>query len=238
MAVGTPYKIAADTGATTSSTDASVTTNALAHSGDTLFVWCATRLTNKAIISSISGPTGGTVEIVSLVNPSVTAAISIARQHLTADYASASALTVTLNLASTRKATGAFAVPGLADQVVDVSSTNSGTTGNPDTGTSGASSLADAIAIGVFQHNASAGTDTGTPGTGYTELSDFIVGASSWCQGYVEYQILTATGTQDATFTPTATTTNWTALLGVWDGVSGGGGAVTPRQLAALGVGT
>lgn len=243
MAIGTPYSIAATVALTTSSTDASITTNALAHSGDTIYVWCAQRLTNAAVYNSLTGATGGTVEFVTRKHSTNAEGVSICRQHLTSDLASGSVLTGTLDLTTSRKVVGAFAVPGVADLTVDTTDTGAdGTTGTPTGGTTGTPSLADAISIAIFQHNTTANTETGTQdGThSYTEIGDLAVGASSWSGGYAEYKVLSSAAAQSGIFyTPSVTTTTaWVALTAVWIGISGGGGGgATLRDLGTLGVG-
>lgn len=236
MAVGTPYKVAADVALTTASTNANITTNAIAHSGDTLFVWVANRLTNATTISTVTGYTGGTPEILNKQFAGGVDAISVYRVKLTADIPSGTTLAVTLAASSSRKCVGAFAVPGLADANVDqTDGGTTGTTGNPTTGaTPSAQSLADAISIAFYQHTTTGSTETGTPAGGYTEIGEKAVGASSWSAGYVQYKVLSATAVQGpVAYTPSlSTTNNYVGLLGVWVGVSGS--ASTDADTASL----
>lgn len=238
MSIGTPYKVAAEAALTTNSTDASITTNAPANAGDTLFVWVAQRLGNAAQIASVSGPVGGTGEIVPRKHLSNAQAVSVYRVKLTSTLASGSVITVTLDASTSRKVVGAFAVPGLADVAKDTWDTGAqGGTGNPTTGTTGTPSAADSIAIAFYQHSTTGSTETGTVAAGWTKIGEKAVGTSSQGAGFVQYKILAAAAAQGpVAYTPSlSTTVAWVCELVVWKAA---GGATVTGAAALTGTGS
>lgn len=234
MSVGTPYLIAPTGGDRVSSSSASLTTNVALNAGDTAFIGVAGNA--NITLSSITNATADEVQS----STSSAMSVSVGRCGLGgAGLASGTALTLNFSAAVTAKCYFAFGVPGLALASVDQVGAASNSTGTPTVSTSAAQTDADAIALGFFGHNPTAGGGTGTPGGSYTELIDAFTGITSpnITNIYVEYLILTSTGTQTATYTPTqVTTVPWAGLLLVSDGSGGGGGggATSPASLKRL----
>jgi hypothetical protein len=215
--VGTPYTVAANVSDTTNTATATIVTNVDVQAGDTLFIGAACRLGTAAVISSLTGVTLN--EVVGHTHPTNPLGASLARVYCATLLPAGTSIGVTFSAATTRKGLFAFAVPGVGNDPVDQDAGADGTTGTPTLSTPSPQTSANAIAIAVFARVAVANTDVGTPGAGFTEQADFIVGASTFDHAYGEWDVLTSNASPTtASYTPSDTTHNWAAVLGVWDG--------------------
>lgn len=224
MAIGTPYTVVAAAPNVANSNTLTAVTTANVPQGDTLFLMVASRGTNPAVISGITG-VSGSWEIETQKHSTSTLGASIARIVAgTGGIPSGTSLNVTLDAVTIRKTYAAIGVSGLVDVAADVVIGASGNSGTPDSGSSAATTQAAELAVACFSKVDPTGGETGTPDTShgtYTEFMDVVAGASLWGHGYAEYQILSATGFQEAIFTPTSTADNWVAILCCFKSVSG-----------------
>ena len=63
------------------------------------------------------------------------------------------------------------------------------------------------------------------------------IGGAGKQEGYTQYKILTATGTQSSTVTRSAGFVDWAACIATFKAGDGGGGTPAPKLLGTLGVG-
>lgn len=218
--VGTPYKIGPDVEQESGTAAVNFVTNQLAVAGDTLFLVLAQRATNTSAISSVSGHGSSNTPEIKSRNDGISRGVSIYRVKLSANIPSGTTLALTLSAITPRKAVFGFCVPGLPDANSQVDDGGSqGVSGTPTSGSLTTSSQC--FVLSVFEHDAVASTDSGTPGTGYTEIGDLAGGASNIFSGYAQYKLQGAAGTESGvTYTPTSTANNYVGLMVAWNAVS------------------
>lgn len=237
MAIGTPTALFASPGtSTTNNTTCTLVTNASAPAGSLIVAIATVRVASAATATFSDGSL--TWSDFDANNGAATGGVSIGWALAPSGLASSTTLTVTWGGSATRKGLTAYYVTGLDTSTPNdsaVNTANSGTSGNASV-TGGTSTQADEIFFFASKHNAATSGVTGTPSAGYTELDDFIVGASTFLQQYASYKIASATEAPAPSVTYSDTTTNWQAGV-VGFKMAAAVGGVTVKQLAALGVG-
>jgi len=222
--IGTPYNASAPLANVSNGNTFTITTTVTVPQGDTLFLVCATRGTNPAVVASILGASGSW-DIYTKKHATSSLGSSICRLVAGAGgIPSGTVLSVTLDAVTIRKVAMLLGVPGLLNATADVSIGASGGAGTPDTGSSASTSQAVEFAVACFSKVAATAGESGSPDTvhgTYTEFLDQVAGAATYGYGYAEWQILAATGFQEATFTPSDLTNNWVGLLLCFKGVTG-----------------
>ena len=215
IAIGTPTALFSTPGSsTTNNTTCTLTTNASAPSGS-LIVAIATGRVASALTATFSDGTL-TWNTFDANNAAATGGASIGYALAPSGLASGATITVTWSASATRKGLTAYYVTGLDtstphDTTSGVDKANSGATGNASATSTANTAQNDEIIFFFAKHNAATGSVTGSPSTGYTELDDFIVGASTFLQQYASYKIASAQETPSPSVTYTDTTTNWQA---------------------------
>lgn len=126
-------------------------------------------------------------------------------------------VTVTLNSSINAMDVGAEEFTALT-LPVDVTQSATGTSTAPATGTTAATAQADEVAVAVFTDNGN--NETQTQPSGYsTILSD--PNGTTQMNGAGVFKVLSATGTQSATWT--ASNAGWAATIACLKGAAGGG---------------
>ena len=238
MAIGTPTALFSTPGSsTTNNTTCTLVTNASAPSGSLVVAIATVRVASAATATFSDGSLTWTDFDAN--NGAATGGVSIGWALAPSGLASGTTITVTWGGNATRKGLTAYYVTGLDTSTPNdgaVSTANSGTSGNASV-TGGTSTQNDEIFFFASKHNAAAGTVTGTPSAGYTELDDFIVGASTFLQQYSSYKIASATEAPAPSVTFSDTTTNWQAgVVGFKMAAAVGGATLITRTLLGVGV--
>lgn len=129
--------------------------------------------------------------------------------------ASGSNVSVTMN--GTFRDIGCLSLTGIGATPLNQSANNAGSGATPDSGTTPATTIADAIALAFWRGTTQLANPV-TPGAGYTEVpgSD-VVSVSGGHAQQLEYKVLTSTGPQQAFWTPSASPT-YDALIVVYAG--------------------
>lgn len=158
---------------------------------------------------------------------------------ITSAISAANPITVTKAAAGNRpSAAGLIELSAIASSsYLDVTQTNSGTGTSCSTGTTAATAQADSMAVAFWSNDSLLAYSGQT--NGFTEVIDFgsIAGGAGGIYVCMAYKALSATGTVECTATRAAGAgVAWAAGVAVLKG-AGGGGGVTVKQLAALGVG-
>lgn len=214
--IGSPIEIITAPVTDTSTTSTIATTSTVTVPNNALIMAIvANRGSSTTNLSTFSDGTANVYTVVKSV-PTTSRGIGIATCYATNGLASGATLTATLGASASRKAMDIFYWTGMQSAVVDVSATAEGSTGTPDSSASGTTGQNIELVIGAFSHNPNATSDTASPGSGYTQLSYVVIGTTTIGSLYAEYKITSSTGTQDATFTPSNTTTGWSALVATY----------------------
>lgn len=113
----------------------------------------------------------------------------------------------------------------------DVGADNAATSTTPTSGTTATTAQADALAIAALSHVGSAATGIDLP-SGYTNLH-LVQDNSTRQPGSVDYLILTATGTQSASWGTTASSP-WAGAIVVYKAAAGGGSPFSLEPVAPI----
>lgn len=235
MAIAFDAQLGSNQVAATATTITLTTANTVA-SGGFIVLLVGNFITGTPVVSSVSG--GGLTWAVDKTVKNSQLGIGLASAQAPAGLASGTVLTATYSATTTSRGISGVSFTGIATSTpVDATASATPATGTAWNGGGVVTTNANDVVVGAAMGDAGAGT-TSTPGAGWTEVpttaGDFNSGASgdSWT---LVYQIVAATGT----YTPSGT---WLASQTTNGGVgvaykAAAGGAVTVKNLAALGVG-
>lgn len=229
--IGTPAQVAV--GSSTSN-NATVTTAASggAVAAGSLIILLATARVASTITCTFSA-SGGGLSYTTELNGNASASNGVAAIGYALNPSGLSSgltWTATFSASATRKRLTVYSVSGLAASSPADSTIHTGTN-NPKGAGSGAVSIggdatcaqADTIFFALVKHNTTAGTDSGTPGTGWTELDDIVIGSSTFMQHYSAYRIVSSAENPSWAPTLTVTSTNWNAGIAAFKMAAAGG---------------
>jgi hypothetical protein len=236
MAIGTPTSIATPTQDGSTSATHTITTNATAPSGS-LVIAVISWGSSTARTVAMSGTLTWATDQSQAFNGAVQWGYAICSAQAPSGLASSTVLTATFSGTILGANIAVFYCTGLATSSPTDVSTGQGVNTASASWTTGTNTttVADTLVIGgcIIDANTSS---TATVGT---ELADWLNTAHDWTTT-TTYRILSATALTSLTGTwgVSGAADKTSAFVAYKIDAGGGGGAATPKQLAALGVGT
>lgn len=208
----TPIAAAATT-AVSSGTSQALTTSVTIPAGATIFLVLCCRGGAGVALSTAGGGLTWVTDRTSVRSAS-NQATSIIRAEAPQGLASGTTITVTLDIAATRRGLFGWYVTGLDGAgPVDQAADNPVASGHPSV-TSPATTRNRELVMVASTHAAASGADTATDGGyGLTQLWDQVVGSSVFSECWAAYKTVTTVGAQTGGFTAADTTGASTPLV-------------------------
>lgn len=217
---------------TTNSTTITITSNVTVASGDTIFLSASARAVTTGVATLSGQPGDATVETLKQNLGTNQSSVHLFRVYCPTGMASGTVLTVTWDVANTKKtAYGAVWTQVANANNVGTNGATAVTAGPPTAGTTGATTTTTGVHVGAYGANSTTAVVHAVAGSdeegAMTERTDTPVGASSF--GWLYHQDRPVTAAHAGGMTaPVGTTSggpivSWYGVQGVWDGAAATG---------------